>query len=171
MPVLQHTTLRPFGYALFQAAGLPEDQARNCDGPPRGCQPTGHDSHGIFRIPAYAREVHSGSIKPAGNHKVVRETPASLTIDANHSFGIVPLQPGHAVGRDRAQQHTFGAVAVHHTSHIGRLGDFPPWRRAGLSWPSHAQRRQPLGCPLWRHGRRLPPNPIAFSAPTPMALQ
>ena len=113
MPIIQHTVLRPFGYVLFQAAGLPEDQAKIAMDHLVDANLTGHDSHGILRIPAYARELHSGSIKPAGNHKIVRETPASLTIDANKSFGIVLCNQAMQRTVDRVQQHTFGAVAVH----------------------------------------------------------
>lgn len=94
--------------------------------------------------------------------------PASLTIDANNSFGIVLCNQAMQWAVDRAQQHTFGAVAVHHTSHIGRLGDFPPLAaeqgclgflmlNGGSRWVA----------PFGGTGRRLPPNPIAFSAPTP----
>ena len=44
---------------------------------------------------------------------MVRETPASLTIDANDSFGIVLCNQAMQRTVDCAQQHTFGAVAVH----------------------------------------------------------
>ena len=168
MPTIQHTALRPFGYALFQASGLPEDQAQIAMDHLVDANLTGHDSHGILRIPAYARDVHSGNIKPAGNHKIVRETPASLTIDANNSFGIVLCNQAMQWAVDRALQHTFGAVAVHHTSHIGRLGDFPPMAAEqgclGLLMLNGGSR---WVAPFGGTGRRLPPNPIAFSAPAP----
>jgi LDH2 family malate/lactate/ureidoglycolate dehydrogenase len=171
MPTIQHTILRPFGYALFQAAGLPEDQAKIAMDHLVDANLTGHDSHGILRIPAYALEVHSGSIQPAGNHKIVRETPASLTIDANKSFGIVLCNQAMQWAVDRARQHTFGAVAVHHTGHIGRLGDFPPLAAEqgclGLLMLNGGSR---WVAPFGGAGRRLPPNPIAFSAPGPDGL-
>ena len=49
----------------------------------------GHDSHGIMRLPGYTRALVKGDIKPVGNHQIVRETPASLTIDVESSFWIV----------------------------------------------------------------------------------
>ena len=82
MPILSHETLRKCGYAVFVAAGLPEDQARIVTDHLVDANLMGHDSHGIHRMPGYARGVKAGTIKPAGNHEVVRETPASLTIDA-----------------------------------------------------------------------------------------
>ncbi|MDA1189913.1 MAG: Ldh family oxidoreductase, partial [Chloroflexi bacterium] len=171
MPIIQHQVLRPFGYALFHTAGLPEDQARIAMDHLVDANLAGHDSHGVMRIPAYVGGVHSGSIKPAGNHKIVRETPASLTIDANQCFGIVLCNQAMQWAVDRAQQHTLGAVAVHHSSHIGRLGDYPPLAaRQGCLGLLMLNGGRRWVAPFGGAGRRLPPNPIAFSAPTPSGV-
>ena len=168
MPIIQHTVLRPFGYALFEAAGLPTDQAKVAMDHLVDANLTGHDSHGVIRTPGYVRGVHSGGIKPAGNHKIVRETPTSMTIDANKSFGIVLCNQAMQWAVDRAKEYTFGAVAGHQSSHIGRLGDYPPVAAEqdciGLLMLNGGGR---WAAPFGGTGRRLPPNPIAFSAPTP----
>ena len=126
MPVISHTTMRDFGGAIFEAAGLPEDQARIVTDHLVDANLVGHDSHGIIRIPGYARSLSKGGIRPAGNHKIVRETPVSVVIDANRSIGIVMAHQAMQMAVDRALEHTLGAVAVHQSSHIGRLGDYPP---------------------------------------------
>jgi uncharacterized oxidoreductase len=68
---------------------------------------------------------------------------------------------------DRAKQHTLGAVAVHRSSHIGRLGAFPPLAAAqdciGILMLNGGGR---FAAPFGGTGRRLPPNPIAISVPT-----
>ena len=175
MPILLHLNLRHCGYAIFEAAGLPEDQARIVTDHLVDANLVGHDSHGIIRMPGYARSVKEGGIKPAGGHKVVRETPASMTIDAGGGIGIVVANLAMSMAVDRALQHTIGAVAVHRSGHIGRLGDFP----------SIAAERDCIGililngggrfaAPFGGTGRRLPPNPIAIGVPTgdgpPMTL-
>lgn len=175
MPILSHVILRKCGYAIFEAAGLPEDQARIVTDHLVDANLVGHDSHGIHRMPGYARGVRDGGIRPAGNHKVVRETPASLTIDAGGGIGIVVANLAMRMAVDRALQHTLGAVAVHRSGHIGRLGDFP----------SVAAERDCIGilmlngggrfaAPFGGTGQRLPPNPIAIGVPTgdgpPMTL-
>ena len=170
MPIIQHTVLRPLRLRPLRAAGLPEDQAKVAMDHLVDANLTGHDSHGVIRTPGYVRGVHSGGIKPAGNHKIVRESPTSMTIDANKSFGIVLCHQAMQWAVDRAKEYTFGAVAVHQSSHIGRLGDYPP----------HAADQDCIGllmlngggrwaAPFGGTGRRLPPNPIAFSAPRPRA--
>ncbi len=166
MPVVSYEDLRALGYEIFENAGLPSDQAMIVADHLVDANLTGHDSHGILRIPLYAREVSSGVVQPAGNHKIVRETPAALTIDANNSFGIVLCNQAMQWAVDRARQRTFGAVAVHHTGHIGRLGDFPPIAaRQGCLGLLMLNGGQRWVAPFGGAGRRLPPNPIAFSAP------
>ncbi len=167
MPVISHTVLRQFGYAIFQAAGLPEDQTRIVTDHLVNANLVGHDSHGMMRLPGYARALRRGGIRPAGNHEIVRETPASLVIDANWGIGIVVAHQAMQMAVDRAVQHTLGAVAVHRSSHIGRLGDFPP-RAAeqdcvGILILNGGGR---FTAPFGGTARRLPPNPIAISVPT-----
>ncbi len=175
MPILSHETLRKCGYAVFVAAGLPEDQARIVTDHLVDANLMGHDSHGIHRMPGYARGVREGAIKPAGNHEVVRETPASLTIDAGGGIGIVVANIAMRMAVDRALEHTLGAVAVHRSGHIGRLGDFPSVAAArdciGILILNGGGR---FAAPFGGTARRLPPNPIAIGVPTgdgpPMTL-
>ncbi len=167
MPTIAHTTLLDLGDRLFQAAGVPADQAKIAINHLVEANLMGHDSHGIMRMTSYARSLRKGDIQPVGNHKVVRETPASLTIDADRSFGIVMCYQAMQWAVERAQKHTLGAVAVHRCSHIGRLGAFPPVAAAqdciGILILNGGGR---FTAPFGGTGRRLPPNPIAISVPT-----
>ena len=64
MPVISHTTLRDFGAAIFQAAGVPADQAQIAVDHLVESNLMGHDSHGIMRLPGYTRSLVKGDIKP-----------------------------------------------------------------------------------------------------------
>jgi uncharacterized oxidoreductase len=167
MPLISHTILLEFGRAIFQAAGVPEDQARVAVNHLVEANLMGHDSHGIMRLPHYTRALRTGDIVPVGAHKIVRETPASLVIDANRSFGIVLAYHAMQMAVERAKEHTLGAVAVHRASHIGRLGAFPPLAAEqdciGILILNGGGR---FTAPFGGTGRRLPPNPIAASVPT-----
>jgi hydroxycarboxylate dehydrogenase B len=167
MPIHSHRTLTEFGASIFQAAGVPADQARIAIDHLVEANLVGHDSHGIMRLPGYTRALRTGDIQPVGDHKVVRETPVSLVIDANRSFGIVLTYHAMQLAVERAKQHTLGAVAVHRSSHIGRLGAFPPLAAAqdciGILILNGGGR---FTAPFGGTGRRLPPNPIAISVPT-----
>jgi uncharacterized oxidoreductase len=167
MPVIAHTTLLDFGRAIFQGAGVPEDQARVAIGHLVEANLVGHDSHGIMRLPHYTRALLKGDIVPVGAQKIVRETPVSAVLDANRSFGIVLAYHAMQMAVERAKEHTLGAVAVHRASHIGRLGAFPPLAAQqdciGILMLNGGGR---FTAPFGGTGRRLPPNPIAISVPT-----
>jgi uncharacterized oxidoreductase len=154
------------GRAILETAGLPSDQAEIASGHLVESNLLGHDSHGVIRVPAYARSLQTRDLLPVGNHRIVRETPASLVIDANKSFGIVLAYEAMRQAVTRAQQHTFGGVAVHHSGHIGRLGAFPPLAAEqdciGVIMLNGGAR---FMAPYGGVARRLPPNPIAISVP------
>ncbi len=174
MPTLNHTTLRTFGYTIFETVGVPADQARILTDHLVEANLMGHDSHGVIHIPGYVKGLQQDRMQPVGNHKIVRETPVSLVIDANRSIGIVLAYQAMQMAVERAKEHTLGAVAVHQASHIGRLGAFPPLAAAqdciGLLMLNGGGR---FTAPFGGTARRLPPNPIAISVPTfgpPMML-
>lgn len=166
MPAISHTTLLNLSHGILRAAGLPDDQAETAAGHLVESNLMGHDSHGVIRIPGYARSLQARDLLPVGNHRIVRETPASLVIDANKCFGIVLAYEAMRLAVERAQQHTFGGVAVHHSGHIGRLGAFPPLAAdqdcIGVIMLNGGAR---FTAPYGGVARRLPPNPIAFSVP------
>ena len=166
MPTISHDSLRKYGAAIFAAAGFPADQGRDVTDHLVDSNLVGHDSHGIIRLPGYVKSVRDGSMKPVGTLKIVRETPVSLVIDAQQMQGIVLAKKAMEMAVDRAKEHTFGAVAVHRSTHIGRLGAFPPIAAQqdciGLLLLNGGG---PFTAPFGGTGRRLPPNPLAFSAP------
>jgi uncharacterized oxidoreductase len=158
--------MQEFGASMLAAAGLPADQAQVASHHLVESNLMGHDSHGVIRIPAYSGSLLKGDLKPVGNQKVVRETPASLVWDANRSFGIVLCYSAMQEAIVRAKTHTFGAVAVHRSGHIGRLGAYPPMAAEqdciGVILLNGGAR---FTAPFGGVGRRLPPNPLAISVP------
>ncbi|MGA1199249.1 MAG: Ldh family oxidoreductase, partial [Candidatus Latescibacterota bacterium] len=126
MPHIDHMPLRKLVTDLFQSVDLPQDQAKIMADHLVEANLMGHDSHGVIRTPSYLKSIKAGGMKPVGKLKIVRETPASVVIDGEGCLGIVLARRAMEMATDRALTHTFGAVAVHQCSHIGRLGDFPP---------------------------------------------
>lgn len=166
MPTIFHESLRAYGAAIFAAAGFPAEQGLDVTNHLVDSNLVGHDSHGIIRLPNYIKAVREGTMKPVGPLSIVRETPATLVIDAQQMQGIVLAKKAMEIAVQRAKEHTFGAVAVHRSTHIGRLGAFPPIAAQqdciGLLLLNGGG---PFTAPFGGTGRRLPPNPIAFSAP------
>ncbi len=166
MPTISHDSMRKYGAAIFAAAGFPPDQGQDVTDHLVDSNLVGHDSHGVIRLPGYITSVREGNMKPVGTLKIVRESPVSLVIDAQQMQGIVLAKKAMEMAVERAQEYTFGAVAVHRSTHIGRLGAFPPIAAEqdciGLLMLNGGG---PFTAPFGGTGRRLPPNPLAFSAP------
>jgi uncharacterized oxidoreductase len=158
--------VRDFGAQIFEAAGMPQDQADIAVNHLVESNLMGHDSHGVIRIPNYVDGLKAGNLRPVGSQKVVRETPASMVVDANRSFGIVLAYESMRIAIERAKTHTFGAVAVHQSGHIGRLGAYPPMAAEqdciGIVLLNGGGR---FAAPFGGVAKRLPPNPISISVP------
>lgn len=167
MPKFSHTTLREFGASLFQAANIPSDQARFLSDHLVESNLMGHDSHGVIAIPYYIECVLNGDMRPVKEHDIVREAPSLLVINAHRGIGVIMAHQAMQLAVERAKTHTFGAVGVHGSSHIGRLGAFPPIAAAEdcigiLVLNGEGNTTAPFG----GTDVRLPPNPIAMSVPT-----
>ncbi|MFQ6040894.1 MAG: Ldh family oxidoreductase [Candidatus Poribacteria bacterium] len=166
MAILSHTVLREFSYQILKNAGATEEDARIVSDHLVDANLAGHDSHGVIRMPGYARGVKSGGIKPSTEYEIVKETPTTAVIDGRGSFGISLTLKATKMAIEKARNYTFGAVGIHRCSHIGRLGDYPPRIAAegmvGLVLLNGGGR---FTVPFGGLERRLPPNPLAFSAP------
>lgn len=167
MPIVNHGKLREVGNLIFQAAGVPVDQAETVTNHLVESNLMGHDSHGVMHIPGYTRGLINQQIRPIGDQKIIRETPATAVVDANRSFGIALAYETMRMAVERAKAHTLGAVAVHRSSHIGRLGAYPPIAAEqnciGILLLNGGGR---FMAPFGGVDRRLPPNPISISVPT-----
>ena len=109
---------------IFMAAGAPHHIADSVAEVLVNANLSGHDSHGVLRIPQYLGWIADGSLQPAAEPKVVKETPNSLLVDGGQGFGhYASLQTIHKTIEKAKTGHVACANLVH-TSHIGRLGEY-----------------------------------------------
>ncbi|HEX5505303.1 MAG TPA: Ldh family oxidoreductase [Thermomicrobiales bacterium] len=130
---------------------------------------SGHDSHGVLRLPWYADQVARGDLHPAARPSVVRETPGAALFDAGRGFGhystLVALE--WALAHARAQG--VAAATVRNSTHIGRLGEYTE-RGAGQGLVTiitigSAGETGRLVAPFGGRERFLGTNPWSFGAP------
>ena len=171
MPTIQHQTLRPFGYDLFEAAGLPEDQARIAMDHLVDANLTGHDSHGLIRVPQYLDMIEQGRITTDAKVEVLQENRLTAIVDGHWGFGQVTMTRAVEVGLAKAGQHGIAAVTARHTNHIGRLGSYVDRiAREGLIGLLFVNA---VGTPAFRMTPwggtepRLVTDPLAFGIPSP----
>lgn len=90
---------------------------------------SGHDSHGMQRLPQYAAQVKNGNLLPDARPVVLRESAVTAVIDARRGFGHFSTAFALSWAMERAREHGLAAAAVRHSTHIGRLGEYS--ERAG----------------------------------------
>jgi len=85
----------------------------------------GVDSHGVLRIPAYVDNVDKGVMNPKPNIRIINETPATLSIDADRAFG--PVVTTFAMNRmiEKAKEVGIGWAIIRNVTHQGAMGYYP----------------------------------------------
>lgn len=165
MPVVQHDVLLQLSFDIFSATGIPADDARIVAEHLVNSHLAGHDSHGTWFMPSYARSMKNNYTRWE-DHEILRQGPAFKVIDGNGCNGIVAVTRAVDLAMEKAKQSTFGFVGLRNVSHIGRLGDYPPRIAAkgmlGMVWLNGGGL---FMTPFGSADRRLRPEPIAFAAP------
>ena len=117
-------TLRRFVGDIFTAAGTNRDEGERIAHHLVSANLTGHDSHGVIRVPRYVQNLADGDVLAGQVISVVAEGPTHAVIDGNLGFGqtIGPLAVDYGVAKARSEG--MAVVALRNAGHIGRIGDW-----------------------------------------------
>jgi len=75
--------------AIFVALGMPPERAAQCSETLLYADRRGIDSHGVSNMfPYYVHDLRNGTINPDPHPRIVRETPATATIDSDRGLGL-----------------------------------------------------------------------------------
>src|SRR3954462_12224686 len=85
---------------------------------------TGHDSHGVIRVPVYIKWKKMGSLVPDQTIEVVVDTPSLAVIDGKFGYGQTVTPQAVRIGIDKCKKAGLAAVALRNAGHIGRVGDW-----------------------------------------------
>src|SRR3981189_1246270 len=85
---------------------------------------TGHDSHGVIRVPVYIRWKKMGSVVPDQNVALVADTPSLAVVDGKFGYGQTVTPQGVKIGIEKCKAAGLAAVALRNAGHIGRVGDW-----------------------------------------------
>jgi hydroxycarboxylate dehydrogenase B len=117
-------TLEQLAARIFVAAGVQEDHAAHVARHLVKANLSGHDSHGVIRIPAYLQQIKNGRIDVTTRPEVVQERAGTAVVDGKKGFGQVAASFALDVAIRKAGETGVGAVSVRRCNHIGRLGDY-----------------------------------------------
>lgn len=174
MPVLSAEQLRATGTSIFKALGAPENEAELVSRLLVEANLTGFDSHGMIRLPIYARGIKMGAVKPGAEIMIVEETPSSAVMDGGWNFGQVVSMKAMKICIEKAKKNVVGLVTIRHCQHVGRLNTYAELAldhdMLGIMSVNSASYVAPYG----GKSRQLGTNPLCFAIPAgeepPMVL-
>ena len=125
----------------------------------------GVETHGVSMVSRYLEHYNDGSLKPRPDWRIVRETPATATIDAGLGLVVFLGPKAMRIAMDKARKVGVGVVTIGNSSHSGPIGHHAMlaakedmigvvMTAAGL-----------LVLPTFGAEPRLGTNPIAIAAP------
>jgi len=85
---------------------------------------TGHDSHGVIRVPVYIRWKTMGSIVPNQTAEIVVDTPSLVVVDGKFGYGQTVTPQAVRIGIERCKKSGLAALALRNSGHLGRVGDW-----------------------------------------------
>src|SRR6266404_8363374 len=85
---------------------------------------TGHDSHGVIRVPVYIRWKKMGSVVPDQAIEVLVDTPSLAVVDGKFGYGQTVTPQAVRIGIEKCKASGLAAVALRNAGHIGRVGDW-----------------------------------------------
>ena len=124
MQTIRAETLERITRDIFAAWGVPQDDAAHVAQQLVLANLRGHDSHGVIRIPQYARGLQTGEINPTPRIATVIDLPTIAVLDGDRGLGQVVARRGTVVAIDKAKAQGLAAVALRGTTHVGRLADY-----------------------------------------------
>ncbi len=84
----------------------------------------GMDSHGVLRIPGYLQRLEAGVTNPKPEFGVISETPATMVLDGDYSYGPVAMTEAMRRAIPKARDVGVGWVVVRNTTHMGAIGHY-----------------------------------------------
>ena len=169
MPNLTQNQLQKITTDIFEAGGVPSDEAAIIGELLVASNLAGHDSHGVIRIPQYIGLIESGLIQPGAPLEIEQESASHALINGNWGFGHVIAQKATSLAIEKAKSSTISAISVYNCNHIGRIGSYPMMAaEAGMVGITmvNAGGTALYVAPFGGSDGRLATNPIAIATPT-----
>jgi hydroxycarboxylate dehydrogenase B len=124
MVTIQVSNLIDFVADVFCHADSSPEEARRIATYLATANLTGHDSHGVIRVPGYIRWKKMGSVVPNQTAEIVVDTPSLAVVDGKFGYGQTVAPQAVRIGIEKCKASGLAAVALRNAGHIGRVGDW-----------------------------------------------
>jgi hydroxycarboxylate dehydrogenase B len=152
---------------VFVAAGCADEEAARIASDLVDANLTGHDSHGVVRVPRYIEWLRAGFVRAGQHAGVITDGGSFLVLDGNRGFGQTVAAQAVSMGVERACEHGTCVVALRDAGHIGRVGAYAETAiGAGLISIHFVNvANSPLVAPFGAVERRFSTAPVAIGVP------
>lgn len=153
------------GTRLLMGMGTPQLPARQVAESLVLANLSGHDSHGLLRLPWYAEFVTDGRADPTASPVVELTTGATAVVNGRHGWGQLAGRLAVDTVTELVSQHGIGIVTAHDCNHVGRLGEYAETLAerglVSMLWCN----ADPAVAPFGGRTRMLGTNPFAAGIP------
>ena len=124
MVTIQVQNLIDFVAEVFSHAESSSEEAKRIATYLTTANLTGHDSHGVIRVPVYIRWLKTGFVVPNQTAEVVVDTPSLAVVDGKFGYGQTVTPQAVRIGIEKCKKAGLAAVALRNAGQIGRVGDW-----------------------------------------------
>ena len=108
--------------SLLNKVGVPQDDAKLASDVIVTADLRGVDSHGVSNmLRSYIRGYNDGTINPTPKWSIVRERPATATIDCDGGLGVVVGPKAMDIAIQKAKEVGVGMVTMKNSGHMGMI--------------------------------------------------
>ena len=159
--------LRETVTALFEKAGVPQDDARLAADVVIAADLRGVDSHGVSNmLKVYLDRYLDGTQNPTPDWKIVRERSASANIDCDRGLGIIMAPKAMQIAIGKARACGVGVVTLFNSGHVGMAAYHAMLALEHNMIGMCMTAAGPAVLPTFGRIPRLGTNPIAIAVPT-----
>jgi hydroxycarboxylate dehydrogenase B len=116
--------LTDFCAEIFARVGCRSDEADRVSASLVDANLTGHDSHGVIRVPRYVDWVRTGDLVPNQSIERLVDTPVIGVVDARFGFGQTMAPMAVDIGVEKARATGLSAISLRNSGHVGRVGEW-----------------------------------------------
>ena len=163
---IPHESLRATVSAVFEKMGVSaEDAAEGADVLVM-TDLRGVETHGVSNmLRVYVDDYHRGALNPRPGWRVIKETPGTATIDADHGLGIMLGRSAMTMAIAKAREVGVGVVTMRNSGHLGAVGHFAMMAAEADMIGVCMTAGGANILPTFGAERRLGANPISMAAP------
>jgi len=160
-----HEALFDYGCRVLERLDVPRAGAREVSACLIKAELRGVGSHGMVRLPVYARRVQAGVVKAQPDIRVRPAGPAAALVDGDNGLGPVVGAEAMRVALDLASTNGSGFVGARHSNHFGPAAYYVEKAISAGCIGLAISNAPPNMAPFGGRTRFLGTNPVAVGIP------